>query len=374
MGTIRILHILHSMNRGGAENAIMNYYREIDRNLVQFDFLLTDQCKCLFDDEIKSLGGKIYRIRPLSLSNPLPYLIDVYRFLKDHREYQIVHSHSSSKSVFPLGIAKLLNIPIRISHSHNSKSEPGFKGIIRNLLMPFLKVTANVYMSCGEQAANWLYGKKFLRTGKVKIIRNVISCDKFRLDLDKRAKIRSALGILEDCIVVGHVARFSEQKNHKFGLEIFNELVKIKPNAVYVMIGDGALRDEITSYANYLGIAQSVKMIGVVDNVYDYEQAFDVFILPSLFEGLPLSIVEAQVSGLPCFTTKGTVSEECSVTNLVHYLPLGNAKLWADEILKGIREPRKDRTEEVKEAGYDNTTSAKALQDIYISLYTSFGE
>lgn len=371
MKPIRVLHILHSMNRGGAENAIMNYYREFDRNTVQFDFLLTDSKKCDFEDEIISQGGRIYRVSPLRLSNPLPYIKDVTNFLKKHREYSIIHSHTSSKSVIPLTIAKALRFPVRISHSHNSKSEAGVMGIVRNILKPWLKVSANVYMSCGEQASEWLYGKTYSVTGKVKIIRNVISAEKFRYNKNIRKEIRDKYNISSDTFVVGHVARLCEEKNHRFGLDILKELLRIHPNTIYMIVGEGPLRDDLLSYAKSIKVDHALKMIGLVQNVYDYEQAFDAFILPSFYEGLPLSIIEAQVSGLPCFTTQGTVSSECSVTDLVHYLPLSiGADKWAVEILSHLQDNRVDRYEEIKNAGYDAKNSAASLQNIYLHLAT----
>ena len=367
MVTIRILHILPSMNRGGAENAIMNYYREIDKSLIQFDFLLTDSSPCDFEEEIMSLGGKIFRIRPLQLHNPIPYIIDVYKFLKGHKEYKIVHSHTSSKSVLPLSIAKLLKVPVRISHSHNSKSEKGISGIIRNLLKPFLGISANVYMACGEQAAIWLYGKSFTNKGKVEIIRNVISAQKFRYNKNVRATIRQRFGVSDDTIIIGHVARMCHVKNHRFGLDILKELLEISPNIVYMIVGEGPEKDNLEKYAKQIKVDYAVKMVGLVDNVYDYEQAFDVFILPSYYEGLPLSIIEAQVSGLPCFTTKYTVSTECSVTDLVHYLPLSlGPKMWAKEIWSHTKYRRIDRYEEIKSGGYDAHTSSRILQEKYL--------
>lgn len=369
---IRILHILHSMNRGGAENALMNYYRQIDKAKVQFDFLLTDQNKCDFEEEILALGGKIFRVPLLTMLHPWNYINGVKRFLKSHREYLIVHSHTSSKSIIPLAIAKYCKIPIRIAHSHNSKSESGFRGIIRNTFKPFLKITANIYCSCGLQASDWLYGKKMTLKGKVIIVRNVIDASKFKYDLEKRKRIRKDLGIGENTFVLGHIARFCKEKNHLFSLEIIKTILQKNPDSILLLVGDGPQRAEITSYSESLGVAEKVKMLGVVPNVYDYEQAMDAFILPSFYEGLPLSIIEAQVSGLPCFTTKDKVSDECSVTNLVKYMPLEDgAEVWAEAILDSASMNRMDRYEEIKAAGYDSETAAMSLQNLYLTLANS---
>lgn len=365
---IRVLHILHSMNRGGAENALMNYYRCIDKEKVQFDFLLTSPDKSDFEDEILSLGGKVFRVPLLTLKKPFPYIKRVKQFFLSHPEYKIVHSHTSSKSVIPLAIAKICHIPFRISHSHSSKSENGFSGLIRNSLKPLLKHTANIYFSCGEQAADWLYGNDF--SNRVEIIRNVIVAEKFRFKPEIREQIRQQLGINDSTLVIGHVARFCDVKNHKFSIDILKSALSKHPNTLLLLVGDGPLRNEIEAYAKQCGVDDHVKMVGVVPNVYDYEQAMDAFILPSFYEGLPLSIIEAQVSGLPCFTTQGAVSSECSVTDLVSYLPLeSGADLWAEEIIKSIGKERTDRFKEIQEEGYDAETASEVLQNRYLEMY-----
>lgn len=370
MTPIRVLHILHTMNRGGTENAIMNYYRHIDRERIQFDFLLTDPNKCAFEDEIISLGGIVHRVPRLTMSNPTPYLKGVDHFFKIHPEYRIVHSHTSSKSVFPLYIAKKHNIPVRICHSHNTQSESGLKGVIRDFLKIPLKRVASHYFACGIKAAEWLYGQNFPTKHIVTIMRNVIEGDKFSFNPHIRQVFRNKLVIDDQCIVIGLAARFNVQKNHLFAINIFNEFKQLLPHSKLLLIGDGELREQITEKVNSLGLTNDVIFAGVVPNVYDYEQAIDIFMLPSLYEGLPLSIIEAQISGLKCFTTEGTVSKECSVTDLVSYLPLERgAKYWAEEIYKAKDYNRYDRLDEIKKAGYDARTSAVDLQNKYIELY-----
>ena len=157
---IRVLHILHSMNRGGAEAMLMNYYRNIDRTRVQFDFLLTEQNRCQFEDEIEYLGGRVYRVPLLRWSDPLPYINGVKRFFGEHPEYRIVHSHTSSKSAVPLWVAKKSGVPVRIAHAHNNKSESGVSGRVRDLLKIPLKKMATDFFACGEEAAKWLYGQR----------------------------------------------------------------------------------------------------------------------------------------------------------------------------------------------------------------------
>ena len=370
MEQIRILHILHSMNRGGAENALMNYFRHIDRKKLMFDFLITDSHTVQFEDEIKSLGGKIYRVPLLTVKNPWPYAIGLIKFFKSHPEYKIVHSHTSSKSFIPLALARVMGVAVRCSHSHTSSSEGGLYGFIRNLLMPFLKITATDYLSCGDQAAVWLYGKKTFEKGKVLIFKNVIEAEKFRLNKDLRENLRSKLGIDKDTIVLGHTARFNDVKNHLFDLDILKSLQNRGVKSKLLLVGGGELEGKIKQKAAELDLSDDVIFVGIVPDVYNYEQAMDIFLLPSFYEGLPLSIVEAQVSGLPCFTTKGKVSSECSVTDLVTYLPLEiGADKWADEIIMRSHQIRRDRYDEIAKSGYDASTSAKLLEDFYIRRY-----
>lgn len=365
---IRVLHILHSMNRGGAENAIMNYYRHIDRSQIQFDFLLTAQEHTLFEDEIISLGGRIYKVPLLTMAKPWQYIFAVKRFFNSHREYRIVHSHTSSKSVIPLGIAKLSGIPIRCSHSHNTKTEAGFKGWIRNALMPLLKIVATDELACGVDAAKWLYGETAYNNGEITIFKNVIEAEKFRFNDRVRHEIRARYHISDDEIVIGHTARFSAQKNHAFDIDILVALKKKHIKCRLMLLGDGELRNDIINKAIMRKVYDDIIFVGIVSNVYDYEQAFDYFILPSFNEGLPLSIIEAQVSGLPCITSKGLVSVECSVTDLVTYLPIDQgADIWANTVQEPTTFKRKDRWSDIARAGYDAATSAITLQNFYLT-------
>ena len=369
MEPIRVLHILHSMNRGGAENAIMNYYRHIDREKVQFDFLLTEPSKCQFEDEILSLGGRVFRVPRLTIRNPFPYLVGVWRFYKSHPEYKIVHSHTSSKSFFPLLIAKLIGIPVRICHSHNTKSEAGLGGFFRNCLKFPLKRVATHFCACGVEAAIWLYGKKYFNNGRVLIVPNVIEAELFSFSKERRYEIRNLLGIPESTVVLGCTARFSFQKNHRFLLCVFNEFNKLVRDSVLLLLGGGELRFEIENQVQELGLSDRVHFVGTVPNVSDYVQAMDFFILPSINEGIPLSLIEAQVSGLRCFVSEG-VPRESDKTGLVSFLPLEKGvSFWTSRILNEISYQRRSHIDDITIAGYNAAISALRLQEFYISLY-----
>ena len=359
---------MHSMNRGGAENAIMNYYRHFDRTKVQFDFLLTEPSKCQFEDEIVSLGGYIYRVPLLKMLNPFSYFKEVSSFFDLHPEYMIVHSHTSSKSVFPLLIAKRKGIPNRIAHSHNTKSEYGYKGWIRNLLKYGLKRVATHFFACSMEAALWLYGSMFCKDNKVMLLRNVIECPKFSFDLHVRAVVRNKINLNEKSLLVGCVGRFFKQKNLFFAIDIFQEINKLNESAVFMLVGDGEQRAEIESQIAKYGLEDKVLLTGVVSNVSDMLQAMDVFLMPSFFEGLPLSLIEAQASGLRCVVSDG-IPKEADVTGLVTFLPLADgAKKWAEVILCQKDYKRRSYMEELKVAGYDAETSAKKLEQFYLDL------
>lgn len=370
---IRILHILHSMNRGGAEAMLMNYYRNIDRARVQFDFLLTEQNHCLFEDEIESLGGKVYRVPLLRMSNPLPYVNSVNIFLLEHPEYRIVHSHTSSKSAIPLWVAKRSGVPVRIAHSHNNKSESGYSGMVRDFLKFPLKHVATDFFACGEEAAKWLYGEEMWKMGKVMILTNAIPVDQYRYDTKCRDDVRRCYKIEENTIVMGMVARFSRQKNHLFTLDLVKRLQERKNDVKLLLVGDGELRDDISKRVEELCIENEVIMTGVVSDVHRYLQAMDIVLMPSFNEGLGIALIEAQTNGMSCVVSD-KVPQEANVTGNVDFLPL-DVEAWADcladKIAKGLQ--RDDAAvEKVRKAGYDIQTASKQLEEWYVKQYNQY--
>ncbi len=364
---IRVLHILHSMSQGGAETMLMNYYRHIDRNVVQFDFLLTSDREGAYEKEILQLGGRIYRLPLLTKFTPWKYLCAIDSFFKQHKEYCIVHSHTSSKSVFPLWIAKRNHIPVRIAHCHIAKTECGLNGYIRDFLKPFLKLVTTDFFACGKDAGVWLYGRKFCNSHEVIILNNAIQAALYRENQTTRKEMREKLQLKEN-FVIGHVGRFSPQKNHTFIIDVFSAIYQKNSLAKLLLIGDGSLRGEIEEKIALLGLTEAVILAGNVPDVYNYMQAMDVFLFPSNYEGLPLVLIEAQSNGLKCFSSAGAVTEEVNLTGLVEYIPLSApVDTWADRVLAyvdGYR--RKDTYAEIRAAGYDVETAVKRLQHFYI--------
>ena len=358
------------MNRGGAEVMLMNYYRNIDRTRVQFDFLLTEQKRCLFEDEIESLGGRVFRIPMLRMGNPLPYINGLKRFFREHPEYKIVHSHTSSKSAVPLWVAKKCEIPVRIAHSHNNKSEGGISGKVRDFLKIPLRSVATDFFACGEEAAEWLYGRKMWNAGKVKVLANAIPVERYGYDAGQRMCVREKYGMSPDTLVMGMVARFSGQKNHMFALELTKVLKERGCDVKLLLLGDGELKHDIVRKVEELSIGEKVVMTGVVSDVQNYLQAMDVVLMPSFNEGLPVSLVEVQANGLHCVVSD-RVPAEVNVTGNVTFLPLCVGD-WADCMTRN-REQYMMRDGEaarkVKAAGYDIGTASKWLEEWYVKQY-----
>lgn len=375
MEQIRVLHILHSMDRGGAENAIMNYYRYIDRETIQFDFLLTAPKHCAFEDEILAMGGRVFRVPLLTRSHPFKYMKALDSFFKEHPEYRICHSHTSSKSFFPLWIAKKNGVLHRICHSHNTapkerkeRKDSWLNDRIRSFLKIPLKWVATDWIACGESAAIWLYGKKALRDQRVRIVKNVIDAQKFDFNPETRKLVRNQLGLAENELVVGHFARFSHQKNHKYTIDVLKAIKEKNVCVKCLFVGDGELHLAIEQYAIEQGVIDLCVFTGVVTNVYDYMMAADVFVMPSFNEGLPLVVIEAQITGLECFLSDA-IPEEVRIADLVRFLPLSKgAPEWADEILSIEIKERRSYLKEIQAAGYDALISARTLQDFYVNL------
>lgn len=375
---IRVLQVLTTMNLGGAETMIMNYYRHVDRTKVQFDFLLHRQERGFFDDEIESLGGKIYRMPPIFPKNYFKYKKKLNLFFDEHPDYKIVHSHLNALSSIILSIAKNKNIPCRIAHSHLAVESSILKNIfkkttdikatvkdsIQSLIRGKVAKVATHYFACGEKAGDWLYGKK--NKDKVVIINNAINASLFIFNTSKEEKIKEEFG-LKNKKVIGHVGRFNEQKNHFFLIKIFNEIYKKDNNCVLLLVGIGNLEDKIKQEVKRLNIDKNVHFLGLKNNIPELLQGFDLFLLPSLYEGLPVTLIEAQASGLKVITST-TVTKEADITGLVTYLDLESPESdWAESVLANIDYDRKDTLNQIKKGGYDIYENAKNLQSFYLN-------
>lgn len=361
---IRVLNMFTIMDRGGAETMVMNYYRHIDRTKVQFDFLVHREQRGAYDDEIERMGGRIYRMCPVYPQNFSRYKRDLRTFFRAHPEYKIIHSHMSELGYFAFREAERQGVPVRICHAHNAPHGFDAKMIIRTYfkkrMMPYL---THLFM-CGEESGKWLYGDK--NKSRFIMLNNAIDAAVYSFDASKREEMRRQLGLTGE-LVVGHVGRFNPQKNHPFLLDIFAALLKKEPNAVLLLTGGGEGMPKIQAKAQELGIAERVRFLGVRSDVADLMQAMDVFVFPSLYEGLPVTMVEAQASGLPCIISD-KVPPECILTDgLVNIMPLSvRPEAWAEKILSMRAIPRTDRREEIAAHGFDISTEAVKLQEFYI--------
>lgn len=364
MEPVRILHVVTYMGRGGLETMIMNYYRHMNRSKVQFDFLVHREFEADYDQEIRTLGGKIYhlpRLNPFSLT----YQREIDSFFKQHAsEYQIVHSHLDCMAGIPLKYAKKYDVPVRIAHAHNSNQTKDKKYLLKLLFKKNITRYANHLYACGEEAGHWMFG-----TDKFTVLNNAIDASIYRYNPEKALKIREELKIADKTLVIGHVGRFAEAKNHRFIVRAFETFLKYETNAKLLLVGDGELRTEIEKMVSVSGIEDSVIFTGVRSDVADLLQAMDVFLFPSIHEGLPVSIVEAQAAGLPCLISD-KVPIECKKTNLVYQLKLEDEiSVWVKKILEVSKTVRKDTSEAIRTAGFDVCTNAKNLQDFYLGSY-----
>lgn len=362
MEPIRILHVVPNMQAGGLETFIMNVYRNIDREKIQFDFLVHYSKHCFYDDEIEQLGGRIYRMTVREDKNFIRYIIQLNQFFEKHREYTIVHGHMTSFGIFYFFVAKNHGVNVRICHSHTSSADRSPKGFMKRILEKLSKTYANVRFACSESAGKYMFGKD-----DFVVIPNAVNIARFRFNDEIRKQIREQLHLSEK-LVVGHVGRFDVEKNHSFILAVFHEIKRINPDSMLILIGTGKLFLSIQNEANELGLQDSVLFLGARTDVNVLYQAMDILILPSFYEGLPIVTVEAQCAGLAVFASDA-VSKEARITDNLYFIPLKcGAKYWSDQILKTAKNyKRKDMTSEIQKSGFEIKSVSDKLTDFYLS-------
>ena len=357
---IRILQVVNDMHRAGLETMLMNYYRNIDRTKIQFDFLTHRPNKSDYDDEIISLGGKVYYAPRLYPQNYPKYFKWMKKFFAEHPEYKIIHSHIDTMSYLPLKTAKKAGVPVRIAHSHNTSIDKNFKYPLKMYFRSRINGVVTDRLACGREAGEFLFKNK-----SFKVIPNAVDADIFLYDAHLREKKRRELG-LENNLVVGHVGRLSYQKNHKFLIQIFDALIKKEPAAKLVLVGVGEKEQEIREQVKSLGLDESVIFLGNRSDVNELYQAMDVFVLPSLFEGIPVVGVEAQFSDLPCLFSDKT-PDEVKFNVRTKFIGLDKApEFWANEILAaGSGIPRSCDREDIVRSRYDIKCAHAILEEYY---------
>lgn len=364
---IHVLQVLGRTDMGGAENRVMDTFRHIDRDKIQFDFAIHTKDKCYFDDEIMSLGGKIYSIPRFRVYNYFSYKKAWKEFFTEHPEIKVVHGHMTSTAGIYLPIARKCGVPLTIAHARSAGVDPGMKGILTRMLRLGLSNRCVKSLACSKEAAESVFGQKAYEDGRVEIVHNTVRTSRFVLNNEARKRIRDEYGILDSTFVMGHVGRFHYAKNHEFLIDIFSEFIKNCDNAVLMMVGEGPEMSRIKEMVEQKNIADKVIFAGNHSNVEDYYQAFDYFVFPSRYEGLPGTIVEAQTSGLRSLISD-SITREVGITNLVTYKSLSESPSeWAKDILNSMEYERTNHQKEMIEAGFDADDQTKFFTEMYLS-------
>lgn len=354
----RLLCIVSGMNAGGAETFLMKLYRKIDRSKYQMDFCVNTTEPGFYDEEIKKMGGRVLYVTPKS-QNLSMFREELTNVVKNNKYEYVMRITSNAMGFMDLAIAKKAGAKRCIARSSNSSDGGSIKSKISHLLGRILySEYVDVKIAPSDLAAEYTFGKKSLKNGKVNILRNAIDLDIYKFNSEKRKQIREEFGIREDEILLGHIGRFAEQKNHRFLIKAFAEVNKEHSGYKLMLVGKGELEDEIANMCIQLGVRKRVIFTGIRSDIPALLSAMDVFVFPSLYEGMPNTVIEAQATGLPCVIAD-TITCEADITGLVHYLPLGNAGDWADFINHMKPVARETQKQKFIENGYDIDTATE---------------
>ena len=351
---IRILHCVAGLDRGGYEAFIMNVYRHIDRSKIQFDFLYSFDG--VYTDEIRKLGGKLYQIPFITQKGPFVYRKAVMKFFREHPEYKIVHSHMDKFSGLIMECAAKNNVPVRISHSHSIKNEGNFLfHIVKNYYGKFIAPYCTHRFACSEPAGLWLFGS----SENVSVVKNGVNTQLFN-NTDLRD---------ENVFTVANIGRFVPAKNHSFLIDVFSELYKLDNSSRLVLAGTGALMEQIKTKVSDLNLTDYVTFLGDCNNIPSLLSKTDVVCMPSLFEGLPVTLIETQSAGVPCVISTG-IPSEVDITGDVEFLSLDDSPaVWANKLLECKGKSKSDNREKIINSGYDIYSTANYLQQFYIENY-----
>ena len=354
---VRVAQIMGKLWAGGVEMVVFNYYRAIDKNKIQFDFYYDADSTVEPPQDLLDMGARFYKVPPYQ---NLPQYISKLKkcFMKNH--YLIVHSHLNTLSIFPLFVAWMCNVPIRIAHNH---SVPSGKEPQRDVLKYFLRIFARVfpteYFACSEKAGRWMFGNKNYDRNKVVIIKNATEFERFRPSVAEIEKLKSKLG-LNGKFVIGHIGRFTFAKNHEFLLNVFKKISEVRNNAVLLLVGDGELNQAIHDSVKKKGLEKSVVFVGQVTNPELYYRLADVIVVPSVFEGLSLTTVESQIAGVPVVVSEA-IPEEAIISDGVARLKLEDEN-WVTTILTMAN---KKVVLNKKSSEYDIRVAVKKMEYIY---------
>jgi glycosyltransferase involved in cell wall biosynthesis len=361
----KILHVLGGLYCGGTETFVMNMFRAIDKEKFQFEFLIHEKLEAHYDKEVLELGGRIHRIPDRTEVGTIKYLIilikTLYKISPD-----VVHSHAMFNSGAVMFASFFTGVKKRIVHSHNSADQYQsflYRKVFRFIMRLLIRIFSSELLACSKDAARYLYGNKCVNLGKTFVLNNAIDVKQFQYKKAVREKVRRDLNI-EEKFVIGHIGRFNKQKNHDFLIEVFRELNGKNPNTVLIMIGEGPLKPNIEKKVKELGLSSAVKFLGVRSDISRLMQAMDLFMLPSLFEGFPVVLTEAQGSGLFCIVAD-TITKDVNITGRIKFLDIKDSpEKWTKEILLSNYK-HIDTSDIIKDKGFDNYTNAMRLGEIY---------
>lgn len=356
----RVLQVVMIMNRGGIETMIMNHYRKIDRTIIQFDFLVHREERGDYDDEIESLGGKIYRLLPIRPWSYIKYFHALDKFFEEHHHYLAVHAHIQDNCGFAFKYARKFGIEKCIAHSHTAPVSTDYKYVFRLFGSHVTKKYTTHRLACGTDA-----GKYMFENADFTILKNAIDIDNFSFNEAIRRRKREELH-LEEKFVIGHVGRFDAAKNQSFLIEILREVLPLCNNIHLLLVGTGSMLNAVKETVRRFGLENNVTFLGVRNDVNQLLQAMDVFVFPSTFEGLPVSVIEAQASGLPCVLSD-VIDKEVKITDNVSFLNLKEPiQHWLDEVLKLKTFIRDDVQNQIRNAGYSIDENVQKLCSLYL--------
>jgi len=363
---IRVLHVLAALNRGGAETIIMNLYRHIDKSKIQFDFAISEEGNSGFQSEIEELGGRIFYYPKFTGNNYFKYTKWWNTFFKNNRDISIVHAHMGRTAPIYLRIAKKYGLKT-VAHSHNSYEKVLFSSVIRFSHKELMKRCTDYYIGCSEAAAVSRYGKEIIEKPNFSVLKNGIDLDQYAFSEEKRKTVRESLGLDQDAYVIGTVGRLTKAKNPDGIIEILFSLKQAGIQFIFLWVGFGELEDYIKAKIHSLSLDENVMMLGLRSDVPELMQAMDVFLFPSLWEGLPISAIEAQASGLPTLCSSN-ISEEVRVSNLCQIMSLAGYDKWVQVLADGSTYERYSPMNMITEAGYDICSSTQEIEEVYSNL------
>ncbi|MBO0454017.1 glycosyltransferase family 1 protein [Candidatus Enterococcus murrayae] len=364
---VRILQVVNRLDVGGAETFIMNVYRQMDREKVQFDFIVHGAKKGMYVEEVEQSGGRIFQAPNFKKKHLLSYKKWWQLFFSKHPEYKIIHSHIRTTTPIIFYVARKNGL-MTISHSHSTSNGHGIRQKVKGLSNYFTRNLSDFMFGCSDEAGKWMYGKKAIRSTDYQTLSNGIDLGKFRFDEKSREKIRTELNV-NDTFLLGHVGRFAAVKNQRFLIELFPEILKFHPNTKLIFLGSGPLLEENQLYVNEKGLQDDILFLNKKSNINEYMMAMDLFLFPSLYEGLPLALIESQATGLRSVVSD-KVTSDADLTGSISFCDITDKQQWLETIKHSISTnyPRNTQAEILRQHGYDIKRTATTLQELYLNL------